>query len=191
LESRLVDLAELVERCRSGDELAWEAFVRRFQGQVFSVAIHYLRNHEEARDAAQEIFVRVYERLASFRSGENLLPWIIQIGRNACIDRIRRRQARPPASDLPVEDGFPIRDEAPDPEQDAIAGSRRRMLYAALGRISEQHREMILLKEIQCLKLEEIADLLGVPVGTVKSRSMRARIELATVVRGMDPSYGA
>jgi RNA polymerase sigma-70 factor (ECF subfamily) len=133
----LADLATLVERCRRGDDLAWEAFVRRFQARIYGLAFHYLRDSEEARDVAQEIFIQIYRKLDSFRENENPVPWILRVGRNLCIDRLRRLKARPPAVDIPAEEA------------------------------SEE------------------------PLGTIKSRSNRARIELATRVRALDPSYGA
>jgi RNA polymerase sigma-70 factor (ECF subfamily) len=184
-----VDDATLVDRCRRGDALAWEALVRRYQGRIYSVAVHYLRDREEARDMAQDVFIRVYERLDSFRGGDSFLPWMIRLARNACIDRLRQRRARPPAHDLPVEEGPTLPDPAPGPETRALEAARRRLLYRALEEVSDHHREMILLKDIQGLKLEEIARMLSLPLGTVKSRSMRARLELAEVVRGLDPSF--
>ena len=98
---------------------------------------------------------------------------------------------RPPASDVPVEDGLQLHAAGPSPEDAWVADARKRLVYRALDRMSEQNREMILLKEIQGLNLNEIAQLLGVPIGTVKSRSSRARLELARRVVELDSSYGA
>jgi RNA polymerase sigma-70 factor (ECF subfamily) len=187
---RLLEIATLVERCRAGDDLAWEALVRRCHGRVYSVAYHYLREADEARDMTQEIFIRVYRQLGSFRTRDRFLPWIVRVARNACIDRLRKRKARPPASDVRVEDGPPIASSDLDPEEAAARAARRRLLYRALDQLSERNREIILLKEIQGLKIEEISELLALPTGTVKSRASRARIELAARVRGLDPSYG-
>jgi len=186
----LVDVATLVERCRQGDSLAWEALVRMFQGRVYAVAFHYMRNPEEARDVAQEVFVRVYRRLDSFHGAEGFQAWILSVARNACIDALRRRKARPPAEDLPVETGPELAADAPTPQEAAETEANRRLLYRALDGMKETSREIILLKEIQGLKFEEIAEMLSLPVGTVKSRSNRARVELAARVRLLDPSYG-
>lgn len=186
----MIDGAALVERCREGDPLAWEALVRQYQGQIYAVAYHYLRDADEARDMAQEIFVRVYQRLSAFRGEERLLPWMLSLARNACIDRLRRRKARPPLQDVPADEAWGLASDDPDPEQSTEAESRRRLFYRALDQVSEHAREMILLKEIEGLKLEEIAGMLELPIGTVKSRSNRARVELAAKVRGLDPSYG-
>jgi len=187
----LADLATLVERCRRGDDLAWEALVRRFQARIYGLAFHYLRDSEEARDMAQEIFVQVYRKLDSFREDENLVPWMLRVGRNMCIDRLRRIKARPPASDLVLDEDAELAASGPSPEDTADVEGRKRLLHRALDGMNDKHREVILLKEIEGLKVEEIADLLAEPVGTIKSRSNRARIELAARVRALDPSYGS
>jgi RNA polymerase sigma-70 factor (ECF subfamily) len=177
-----METADLLQRCRRGDQLAWEALVRRYQARVYGLAWHYLRNQEEARDAAQESFVRIYTRLSSFRDTGAFLPWVLRLTRNVCIDHMRRAKARPPASGVPVDEGPELSDTRPTPETQAIASSRRRLLYLALERLSAPYREMILLKEIQGLPLEEIASMLDLPLGTVKSRANRARLELAHAV---------
>jgi RNA polymerase sigma-70 factor (ECF subfamily) len=187
----LADVTTLVERCRQGDDLAWEALVRRFQARVYAVAYHYMRNADEARDMAQEIFIRIYERLDTYQGGSNFLGWMLRLARNACIDRLRRRAARPPATDVTVEDGLQLAAAGPSPEEATSEERRKHLLYRAMDRMSEKGREIILLKEIQGLKLEEISEMLALPLGTVKSRSNRARIELASKVRSLDPSYGA
>jgi len=187
----LADVATLVERCRRGDGLAWEALVRRFQSRVYSVAYHYMRDADEARDVAQDIFVRVYERLDGYDGTSAFIAWLLRVSRNVCIDRLRRRSARPPASDLVLDDGVELAGGGPSPEDEAGRTARQALLYRALHAMSEKNREIIMLKEIQGLKLEEISEMLDLPVGTVKSRSSRARIELATRVRALAPSYGA
>ena len=99
----LLDDATLLERCRQGDDLAWEGLVRRFQGRVYSVACHYMRNAEEARDVAQEVFVRIYERLEAFHGDQAFLPWVLRLSRNICIDTLRRQKARPRATEADVD----------------------------------------------------------------------------------------
>lgn len=186
----MLDVATLLERCRQGDDLAWEALVRRYQSRVYSVAYHYMRNAEEARDMAQDIFVRVYQRLETFKGEQAFLPWMLRLARNACIDALRRRKARPPATDVTIDDAVQIAAAGPTPEESSEARSSRDLLYRAMDRMSDSDREILMLKEIQGLKVEEISNLLKVPAGTVKSRCNRARIELAARVRRLDPSYG-
>ena len=186
-----MELAQILDRCRQGDELAWEALVRLYQGRVYGLALHYVRNTEEARDLAQEVFVRIYEKMGSFHGHETFLAWMLRLARNLCIDHLRRARSRPPLTDLPVEEGPELPDTAPTPEAAWETDSRKRLVHRALQRLSEHYREIILLKDIQGLKLEEIASLLNLPIGTVKSRSSRARIELARTVLDLGPPQGS
>jgi RNA polymerase sigma-70 factor (ECF subfamily) len=186
-----MELDTLLARCRQGDDLAWEALVRRYQGRVYAIAYHYMRDREEARDAAQEIFIKLYRGLGSMREGDRFLPWMLRLARNCCVDRLRRLRVRTPPAEVPVEEAPQIAAAEASPEDSSLEGARRGLLYRAIARLGEKNREMILLREIQELKLEEIAEMLGLPIGTVKSRSHRARLELAKTVRGLDPSYGS
>jgi len=174
-----MELSTLLERCCGGDELAWEALVRLFQARIYGIAYHYVENAEDARDLAQEAFIRIYQHLTLCPDAAMFLPWIIRIVRNVCIDHIRRKKARPPAHDIAVEELVTLRDPGGDPGQLYAADSRKRLVHCALQQLSELNREIILLKDIQGLSLEEIAAILHLPLGTVKSRSNRARIELA------------
>lgn len=177
-----MDRVELLERCRDGDELAWEALVRQEQGRVCSIALGYVGDQDEALDVAQEIFVRVWNRLSSCTDLGKFGPWLMSIARNACLDHLRRRKARPPRQDVPAEEMHDLRSGGPTPEDDWLSTSRQRLVHRALGRLSEINREIILLKDIQGLALEEIAGMLELPLGTVKSRSSRARVELAQAI---------
>jgi RNA polymerase sigma-70 factor, ECF subfamily len=174
-----MNLSTMLERCCGGDELAWEALVRQFQSRIYGIAYHYVGNAEDARDLAQETFVRIYQNLSVCPDEERFLPWIIRITRNACIDHLRRKRARPPMQDIAAEDLISLRAPGGDPGQLYAADSRKRLVHGALQGMTELNREIILLRDIQGLALEEIASLLHVPMGTVKSRSNRARIELA------------
>jgi len=186
----LLDLATLLERCRQGDDLAWEALVRRYQSRVYALAFHYMRDAEEARDVAQEVFIRIYRRRETLKVGGTFVAWMLKIARNLCIDSLRRRRSRPPASDLQVGEGPEIPSGASTPEEASFATARRRLVHRAMDGMSDKNREIILLRDIQGLALAEISDMLDLPLGTVKSRSHRARIELAGLVRTLDPSYG-
>lgn len=184
-----MDVGTLLERCRQGDELAWEMLVREHQSKVYAVTRHYLADAEDARDVAQDVFVRVYQRLDSFSGTDTFKAWLLQMARNASIDRLRRLKARPPASDISAEDANLASSD--DPERNAAGEARERLLRRAVAGMGEKHREVLLLKEIHGLTIEEVAELLGIPVGTVKSRSNRARLELAATLLKLDPSIGA
>jgi RNA polymerase sigma-70 factor (ECF subfamily) len=186
----LLETDTLLARCRQGDDLAWEALVRRYQGRVFALALQYLRDREEARDAAQEVFVKVYRHLHRLDEGRAFLPWLLRLARNACVDRLRRLKVRRPEGVVPVDEAEEMPSTAASAEESLLSDGRRALVYRALGALSENSREVIVLKDIQEMSLKEIAELLGVSIGTVKSRSHRARLELARAVRELDPSYG-
>ncbi len=185
-----LELETLLARCGAGDEIAWEALVRRFQGRVFAVAYHYLRDREEARDVAQEAFVHIYKGLASFDREGSFVAWAVRIARNASIDRLRHLKARPTLGGVPLDERLAGSDPAPGPEATSIAGERRQTMRRAIDQMSSINREMILLKEIQGLKQREISEMLSIPLGTVKARANRARLELARRMLELDPSFG-
>ena len=174
-----MELRELLERCQQGDELAWEALVRRYQSRILGLTIHYVGHSEDARDLAQEIFVKIYRRLSSCREPEHFEAWMLRIGRNACLDHQRRRKVRPPAQDLPIEEWTGLSDSTPAGDEYMLLQSRRRLVHRAMAALNETNREILLLRDIQGLAFSEIAAMLAIPVGTAKSRSNRARLALA------------
>ncbi len=153
--------------------------------------MNYMRDREEARDVAQEVFIKLYRRLDTLHSGDTFLPWLIRMTRNSAIDRIRKLKSRTPEESVPVEHGPEIVAQRPSPEEDSLRRWRFDLLHRAMQQLSEQSREIIMLKDIQELKLDEIAKMLSLPLGTIKSRSHRARIELAKAVRQLEASSGA
>jgi RNA polymerase sigma-70 factor (ECF subfamily) len=177
-----IDHGQLLERCRQGDELAWEVLVRHHQGRICAIAYGYVGEQDEALDLAQDIFVRVYERLHTCDEADKFNAWLVRIARNACVDHLRRRKARPPRQDVPAAEMTNLAHGGPTPEDNLISAGRQRLVHRALQKLSEINREIIVLKDIQGLPLEEISGLLDLPLGTVKSRSSRARIELARAV---------
>jgi len=160
--------------------------VRRFEGRIYGFAVHYMRDREEAKDVAQEIFVKMYQGLDGMRDARTYLPWMLRLARNCCIDRIRSRNARTleltanPSSEPATTDA--------SPEDSMLEGARRALLYRALDTLTQMNREIVVLKDLDQLALSEIAARLGVPLGTVKSRSNRARVELAKAVRSLEPT---
>lgn len=178
----------LLDACRRGDDAAWEALVRQTQGKVFAVTLQYLRDREEAADVAQEVFVKLYRHIGSARTDGTFLAWLLRMARNASLDRLRRLGARRTSAKLPIEAVAELADPGADPEELGLRSARQVLVHRALGDLSRESREMILLKEIQQLQLTEIAELLAMPLGTVKSRSHRARQELARAVEALDPT---
>ena len=177
-----MDLAALIDRCRQGDNLAWEAFVRQFQGRIYSITSAYASGADEARDLAQDVFIRLYETRGRWAPSDAFVPWLVRVARNLCLDQLRRKKARPPAEDLLADEMVDLAGGGGTPEQELASLSERRLVWQALRSLGKLSREVILLKEIQGLSFPEIASTLGIPIGTVKSRSNRARLELAEQV---------
>ena len=186
------ELDILLSRCRQRDALAWEALVRRYQARIYGFALHYLRDPEEARDAAQEIFIKMYQHLTGVREGAAFLPWMLRLARNCCIDRIRSRKAR--ALDLVTAGSKATAERVSvdaSPEESLLETARRTLLYRALATLTATSRQIVVLKDLEQLQLADIATRLGLPLGTVKSRSNRARVELAKAVRSLDGAVEA
>jgi len=180
-----LDLSTLIDRCRAGDNLAWEAFVRRFQGRIYGLAYSYVGEREEARDLAQDIFVRLFETRDRWAGADEFMPWLIHVARNRSVDFLRRRKVRRPAIAVQEDASFQLPDDQPSPEARTIEASQRSLLHAALRGLSALSREILILRDVHGLPVQHVAETLGVPVGTVKSRASRARVELLTRVRAL------
>ena len=180
-----MNVDELVKRCQDGDQLAWEVLVRTYQSRVYGIAYSYAGDRDEARDLAQDTFIRVYRRIKSCREPERFTTWLIQVTRHVCIDHLRHRKARPAIHDLPVDDLRDLSSTEADPETDLEILKKKQLVYQGLRKLSTLNRDVIVLKELQGLKITEIAEIMKVPAGTIKSRLNRARIELARILTGL------
>jgi RNA polymerase sigma-70 factor (ECF subfamily) len=188
LVERSLDPAHsLVSRCLSGDEAAWEELVRQHTRHVYGLCYRFTGSGAEAQDLTQEVFLRVFRTLKTFRSAEGSFgTWLARVARNLLIDHYRRtRQERvtdPIEEQLSVlEDKGATASERPD---HAVAGREAsEILQAALQKLSPDLREAVILRDLQEMEYREIAEVLGIPEGTVKSRINRGRAELARLLR--------
>lgn len=185
------ELRPLIGRCRDGDELAWEAFVRATQGRIFALAYGYLGDREEARDLAQEIFVRLFKTRDRWPDEPEFVPWLIHVARNRAVDYLRQRRRRVLSTSMPEEHLACVADPADGPEARTLASSQRRLVRGALQGLLHLSREVLMLRNIQGLSVEQVAELLGVPEGTVKSRASRARIELSERILALSRAGGS
>ncbi|MCX6551409.1 MAG: RNA polymerase sigma factor [Acidobacteria bacterium] len=184
------ELSSLIEACRAGDALAWETFVRQYQGRLFALAYSYVGNREDARDLAQEIFVKLYEVRVQWVAGDEFLPWVFRVARNRSIDFLRRRKVRTPALAVDEHDLADLADQSPSAEAQSITADRRSLLRAALRSLSAINREIVVLRDVHGLSIQHVASMLGIPAGTVKSRASRARVELAERVLALTRDRG-
>lgn len=178
--------AQIVERCLAGDESAWEDLVKVHSRRVYSICYRFTGRESEAQDLTQEVFLRVFRSMKSFRAGEgSFTVWLSRVTRNLLIDHYRRtRMDR--ATDS-IEDQLPVLEQrgAVEGRADAILAGREagELLQGALARLSPDLRETVILRDIEELEYREIAQVLNVPEGTVKSRLNRGRAELARILR--------
>lgn len=176
----------LVDRCLSGDDGAWEDLVKAHSRRVYSICYRFTNRDSEAQDLTQDVFMRVFRTLKTFRAGEGSFGvWLTRLTRNLLIDHYRRNKlARATES---------IEDQVTELEQktaylshaDSILAGREasELLQVALQKLSPELRETVILRDIEELEYREIAQVLGVPEGTVKSRLNRGRAELAKLLR--------
>jgi len=170
----------LIEQCLAGDQSAWEQVVRQNWRKVFNVAYKFVGKHDEAEDLTQDIFLKIFRALSTFDRRANFQTWIISISRNLCIDHYRsvRKERQTIARDVDSSDLQPATRER-GPYQVAEHQDLRAQLRQALETLPVTLRTAVVLRDLQELSYQEIADRLGLPEGTVKSRINRGRIELA------------
>ena len=177
---------QLVERCLSGEEAAWEDLVKVHTRRVYGICYRFTGSDQEAQDLTQEVFLRIFRSLKSFRAGEgSFTVWLARLARNLLIDHYRRTKLDR-ATDS-IEDQLPMLEEktAMLSRTDGLVAGREasELLQEGLQKLSPELRETVILRDLEELEYREIAQVLNVPEGTVKSRLNRGRAELSRVLR--------
>lgn len=166
---------ELIRKCRTGEARFYEPLVRAYEPPGLRLAVAMLGNVEDARDALQDAFVKAYEALHRFDLRRPFGPWFFQILRNHCRDVLRSRQARFKMEALDERLELRPADGESGPERLRQRAAARELLWRALAEVGEEHREILVLKELQGFRYNEIAGILDIPEGTVASRLFHAR----------------
>jgi RNA polymerase sigma-70 factor (ECF subfamily) len=167
----------LIERCRAGDEQACEELVRQYQDRVFALIYRITGDAERVEDIAQEVFLRAFRSLKKFRGGSSFYTWLYRITVNTTLNALRASSRRQETS-LEVDLGA-------DPVEAAAHRQGARRAKEATDQLDEQYRAIVYLREIQGLSYEEIAEVVALPVGTVKSRLFRARQNLKELLKDL------
>jgi RNA polymerase sigma-70 factor (ECF subfamily) len=177
--SQDADDLDSVRRCLDGDGAAFAPIVERYQRLLFTVALRMLGDEDEANDAAQNAFVKAYQKLGTFDQGRRFFSWIYRILVNECLNQRReRRPSEPISPGLAAEEGSPA---------DLFeAKERRRRVQAAIVALPIDYREVVVLRHFAGLSYDEIAETLGVPAAIVKSRLHSARQRLSHMLLGTD-----
>jgi RNA polymerase sigma-70 factor (ECF subfamily) len=170
--------AELVQRTLGGDTSAYNSLVQRYQRQVYNLTYRMAGNAEDASDLVQETFLRAYGALASFRQDASFLTWLYKIASNLAIDQMRSKKAKGALSlDFELEEG---REPAADdrtysPEDTVVRGAVGDIVDRAVMNLPERYRVVVVMRHLQDMSIDEIAQELGLPSGTVKTHLFRAR----------------
>jgi len=176
-----LDDRRLIAECRAGHSSAFGQLVRRYQDRLFNAVLRVVDSAEDAADVVQDAFLNAYQSLNSFKGDSEFFTWLYRIAFNAAISLRRKRKAVLSIDGLRDDKGTA---EPVDPSEFARPGitlersEEDAQLMAALGRLSPEHRVVLVLKELEGQKYEDIAEVLDVPIGTVRSRLHRARLEL-------------
>lgn len=176
----------LVGRCLAGEQGAWDELVKTYTRRVYAICYRFTGSDDEARDLTQEVFLRIFRTLGSFRAGEgSFVVWLTRLTRNLLVDHYRRTKNDRMTDAL--EDKLPVLEEstAQEARADGMLAGREagELLQAALAKLSPELREAVILRDLQELEYREIARVLAVPEGTVKSRLNRGRAELARILK--------
>lgn len=178
--------AQLVARCLDGDESAWEELVKAHTRRVYGICLRFTGKDSEAQDLTQDVFLRVFRTVRSFRAGEGSFSvWLTRLTRNLLIDHYRRTKKERVTDS--IEDQLPMLEERTRAETrtDSVLAGREasEALQMALSKLSPELRETVILRDLEEMEYREVAQILGVPEGTVKSRLNRGRAELARILR--------
>lgn len=196
VEARLEEaqvVAQLVRRCASGDAVAWEELVQRFHRRIYNICYRFAGSADDAQDLTQEVFIKVYRTVGSF-DGEkaSFNTWVTTVTRNLLVDNFRKKRNDRATDSINAiqgadEDGPTLADrlagDGPSPQVHVESRERREMVHLALQQISPDLREAVILRDLQDMDYREIAQVLKVPEGTVKSRINRGRAELARLLQ--------
>jgi RNA polymerase sigma-70 factor (ECF subfamily) len=174
----------LIERCLQGDQAAWSEIVRSHWRKVFNLAYKFVGRHDEAEDLTQDIFLKIFKALHTFDRRANFQTWLISISRNLCIDHYRsvRKERETMARDIDPSNLMPVSKER-SPQSHVEHADLKRLIQQALAELPATLREAVVKRDLQEFSYQEIADQLGLPEGTVKSRINRGRLELARQIR--------
>ena len=172
---------DLVKLCQKGDTVAFERLFQMHRDRVYGVAYKMLNNQEDALDLTQEIFLKAYQKIGKFNFRSSFSTWLYRLAVNVCIDELRKRKS---VREYPMDDSFQqISNNSNTPEEEAISNEREKFLWKAINSLKEKERAVIILRDMEGLSYNEIAETLKCSLGRVKSRIHEARNKLKSVLQ--------
>lgn len=173
---RLLTDEQLAAKARAGDTNAMEELYLRYRQPVFRIVYRSTRNIDEAEDIVQEVFLKAFERLHTFREQSRFSTWLMRIALNLCTDRARMRHRRQELLEREADHKLAwSHPHPPDPLETTHQNAFHEAFYTALNQLPDHHRQLIILRDLEEMEYEQIAEILGTSVGAVKLRVMRAR----------------
>jgi len=178
----------LVQKCKQGDVEAFEVILKIYEKKIYNFAYRMLGDKEDAMDTTQEVFIKVYKSINTFKGNSSFSTWLFKIAKNVCIDYLRKNgKARICSLDKTIKiDGEEIKKETPDtsnlPEEIIKRKELQRVVHKAIARLPEKYKAAIILRDLQNFSYKEIAEILNCSIGTVKSRIGRGRKELKNIL---------
>lgn len=179
------DDRSVILRCKAGDSQAYNVLVKKYMQRAYYTALAYVGNHDSARDLSQDAFVRAYRVIKKIDENRNFFTYYYRILRNLCFNFIRDRKRHARLFSEVGERVQSIQNSDLSPEMALLKKEQKEMVWKAIGQLKPDHREVIVLKEFRDHSYEEIAELLGIPAGTVMSRLYHARKSLKEKLEGV------
>ncbi len=180
--------SDLITRCKRGDRRAFDELVMNYRTRVVNIAYGMLSDSDDALDAAQEVFLRVYCGIGEFREKSSFATWLYRITSNVCADMLRKRRKTGAVISLnadgngAAEAASDVRDTSPTPEERVEITEQHKAVREAMAMIKDEYREVLTLYDVQGLSYRAISEILKIPEGTIKSRLNRARASLKKIL---------
>ncbi|MCL1809397.1 MAG: sigma-70 family RNA polymerase sigma factor [Clostridiales bacterium] len=177
------DERELIKKAKGGDEGSFEALISTCKGRAYNVALRYMASEEDALDALQESFIKIFRHLDKFNEQSKFETWVYKIVVNSCNDMLRRSKKNQQSDSVfKYDDGeeaaIEVADRSPGPAEILERKEEGAYILSCLDRVGIEHKEILILRDIQGFSYDEISEMLDCPVGTVKSKISRARLKL-------------
>jgi RNA polymerase sigma-70 factor (ECF subfamily) len=184
---------KLIQKAIEGDKAAFEKLIFNYEGKIYAIAFKVFKNEADAYDVAQEICIKVYKKIESFRYESSFSTWLYRLATNTAIDEYRkakRKHTKESSIDVPIDVGeeqvtMQLTDQRDTPEEAFLRKEKIKYVWDALAKLTDEQKNIIILKDIEGKSYQEISDILNIHLGTVKSRLARSRIALKKVLQDL------
>lgn len=173
---------QLISQTLDGQSAAFGVLVRKYQNRLFNSMVHLLRNRSDAEDVVQDAFLQAFRKLDTFQGNSQFYTWLFRIARNTAISKLRRKKPTVSLDTTASAQRLDFPDDGPAPSTEMERRERQTGLMRAMDELSGEHREILILREMEDQNYETISEILDLPVGTVRSRLHRARLQLKEVL---------